>query len=148
MLTTPLHLSLIAGSLALKGKYKIPYLVRNNDLDLKIDIEIEEADWVKLNQSLIDVVYSENGTGYRIEAGELNLAGKSGTAQLVDINSREEYEEVRKNPDLRDHAIFIGYAPYDDPRYSIAVIVENGESGGRVAGPIARDVLQELLDDI
>ena len=67
---------------------------------------------------------------------------------MVDINSREEYNEVRKNPDLRDHAIFIGYAPYDDPRYSIAVIVENGESGGRVAGPIARDVLQELLNDI
>ncbi len=148
MLTTPLHLSLIAGILGSKGKYKIPYLVNSNDLTLKIDIEIEEADWVKLNQSLIDVVYSENGTGYRIEAGELNLAGKSGTAQVIDINSRKEYDEVRKNPNLRDHAIFIGYAPYDDPRYSIAVIVENGESGGRIAGPIARDVLRKLLNDI
>ena len=56
---------------------------------------------------------------------------------MVDINSREEYDEVRTNPLLRDHAIFIGYAPYDNPRYSIAVIVENGESGGRIAGPIA-----------
>ena len=69
-------------------------------------------------------------------------------AQLVEDNCREEYDEVRENPNLRDHAIFIGYAPFDDPRYSIAVIVENGESGGRVAGPIARDVLKELLDDI
>ena len=148
MLTSPLHLSLIAAILASKGKYKIPYLSKSNDSDLMIDVEIEEADWVKLNQSLIDVVYSKNGTGYRIEAGELNLAGKSGTAQLVEINSREEYNEVRKNPDLRDHAIFIGYAPYDDPRYSISVIIENGESGGRIAGPIARDVLQELVNDI
>ena len=148
MLTSPLHLSLIAAILASKGKYKIPYLSKSNDSDLMIDVEIDEADWVKLNQSLIDVVYSKNGTGYRIEAGELNLAGKSGTAQLVEINSREEYNEVRKNPDLRDHAIFIGYAPYDDPRYSISVIIENGESGGRVAGPIARDVLQELVNDI
>ena len=56
--------------------------------------------------------------------------------------------KLRENLNLRDHAIFIGYAPFDDPRYSIAVIVENGESGGRVAGPIARDVLKELLDDI
>jgi Cell division protein FtsI/penicillin-binding protein 2 len=103
---------------------------------------------VKLNQALIDVVYSKNGTGYRIQAGDLNLAGKSGTAQVVDISSREEYDEVRENLNLRDHAIFIGYAPFDDPRYSIAVIVENGESGGRVAGPIARDVLKELIDDI
>ena len=148
MLTTPLHLSLIAGMLASKGQYKLPYLVRKNDSDFSIDVEIQEADWVKLNQALIDVVYSSNGTGYKIEAGNLNLAGKSGTAQVVDINSREEYDEVRKNINLRDHAIFIGYAPFDDPRYSIAVIVENGESGGRVAGPIARDVLRELLNDI
>ena len=148
MLTTPLHLSLIAGMLASKGQYKLPYLVRKNEFDFSIDVEIQEADWVKLNQALIDVVYSSNGTGYRIKAGNLNLAGKSGTAQVVDINSREEYDEVRKNINLRDHAIFIGYAPFDDPRYSIAVIVENGESGGRVAGPIARDVLEELIDDI
>ena len=53
---------------------------------------------------------------------------------------------VVPNPLLRDHAIFIGYAPYDNPRYSIAVIVENGESGGRVAGPIAKEVLEELLN--
>ena len=62
-------------------------------------------------------------------------------------NSREEYDEVRINPLLRDHAIFIGYAPFDNPRYSIAVIVENGESGGRVAGPIAKKVLENLLND-
>ncbi len=148
MLTTPLHLSLIAGILASKGQYRLPYLVRENELDFSIDVDIEELDWVKLNQALIDVVYSKNGTGYRIQAGDLNLAGKSGTAQVVDISSREEYDEVRENLNLRDHAIFIGYAPFDDPRYSIAVIVENGESGGRVAGPIARDVLKELLDDI
>ena len=147
MLTTPLHLSLIAGMLASKGQYKLPHLVNKNDLDFSIDVEIQEADWVKLNQALIDVVYSSNGTGYRIKAGNLNLAGKSGTAQVVDINSREEYDRVRENINLRDHAIFIGYAPFDDPRYSIAVIVENGESGGRVAGPIARDVLKELLND-
>ena len=133
--------------MCIRDRYKLPYLARENDLGFSIDVEIEESDWVKLNQALIDVVYSENGTGYRIKAGNLNLAGKSGTAQVVDINSREEYDEVRENPDLRDHAIFIGYAPFDDPRYSIAVIVENGESGGRVAGPIARDVLKELLDD-
>tara|TARA_B100001250_G_scaffold50698_1_gene39625 strand:+ start:2104 stop:3885 length:1782 start_codon:yes stop_codon:yes gene_type:complete len=145
MLTTPLHLSLIAGMLASKGNYKLPYLARRNDLDFSIDVEILESDWVRLNQALIDVIYSSNGTGYRIKPGDLNLAGKSGTAQVVDINSREEYDEVRKNINLRDHAIFIGYAPFDDPRYSIAVIVENGESGGRVAGPIARDVLKELL---
>ena len=147
MLTTPLHLSLISGILAKKGEYELPYLVVKKQNRLSINEDITEEDWKKLHSSLINVIYSPNGTGYRINAGELKLAGKSGTAQVVDINSREEYNQVRTNPLLRDHAIFIGFAPYDNPRFSIAVIVENGESGGRVAGPIAKEVLEELLND-
>ena len=147
MLTTPLHLSLISGILAKKGEYELPYLVIKKQNRLSINEDITEEDWKKLHSSLINVIYSPNGTGYRINAGELKLAGKSGTAQVVDINSREQYNQVRTNPLLRDHAIFIGFAPYDNPRFSIAVIVENGESGGRVAGPIAKEVLEELLND-
>ena len=148
MLTTPLHLSLISGILAKKGNYQLPFMVTKKNNSLNLAENLTEDDWSKLNKSLIDVIYSPNGTGYRINAGDLMLAGKSGTAQVVDINSREEYDEVRGNELLRDHAIFIGYAPHDNPRYSIAVIVENGESGGRVAGPIAKKVLEELLDDL
>lgn len=148
MLTTPLHLSLISGILAKQGNYQLPFMVTKKSKALKLLENLTEDDWKQLNESLIDVIYSPNGTGYRINAGDLKLAGKSGTAQVVDINSREEYDEVRSNELLRDHAVFIGYAPYDSPRYSIAVIVENGESGGRVAGPLAKEVLEVLLDDI
>lgn len=148
MLTTPLHLSLISGILAKQGNYQLPFMVTKESKALKLLENLTEDDWKQLNESLIDVIYSPNGTGYRINAGDLKLAGKSGTAQVVDINSREEYDEVRSNELLRDHAVFIGYAPYDNPRYSIAVIVENGESGGRVAGPLAKQVLEVLLDDI
>jgi len=146
MLTTPLHLSLIAGILAKKGTYQLPHIVKKNENILKLNKDLKDEDWNKVHDALVDVIYSPNGTGYRINAGELNLAGKSGTAQVVDISSREEYDEVRKNPLLRDHAVFIGFAPYDNPRYSIAVIVENGESGGRTAGPIAKKVIEELLN--
>ena len=146
MLTTPLHLALISGILASNGNYKLPYLATSNEESLSISTDMSDLDWEKLNKALIDVIYSPNGTGFRINAGALKLAGKSGTAQVVDINSREEYDEVRKNINLRDHAIFIGYAPYDDPKFSIAVIIENGESGGRTAGPIAKEVLEDLLD--
>ena len=148
MLTTPLHLSLISGILAKQGNYQLPFMVTKKSKAFKLLENLTEDDWKQLNDSLIDVIYSPNGTGYRINAGNLKLAGKSGTAQVVDINSREEYDEVRSNELLRDHAVFIGYAPYDNPRYSIAVIVENGESGGRVAGPLAKEVLEVLLDDI
>ena len=146
MLTTPLHLALISGILASNGNYKLPYLVTSNEETLSISTNMSDLDWEKLNKALIDVIYSPNGTGFRINAGALKLAGKSGTAQVVDINSREEYNEVRENINLRDHAIFIGYAPYDNPKFSIAVIIENGESGGRTAGPIAKEVLEDLLD--
>ena len=112
----------------------------------KINTNISDDDWSRIHEAMIGVVYSKNGTGYRINPGELKLAGKSGTSQLKKFTSREEYEEIRENPDLRDHAIFIGFAPYDDPRYAISVLVENGESGGAVAGPIAKEVLLELIN--
>ena len=110
MLTTPLHLSLISGILAKKGNYQLPFMVTKKSNSLNLAENLTEEDWSKLNDSLVDVIYSPNGTGYRINAGNLMLAGKSGTAQVVDINSREEYDEVRSNELLRDHAIFIGYA--------------------------------------
>ena len=147
MLTTPLHLALISGILGSNGKYKLPYLATSNEEILTIKTDMSDLDWERLNRALIDVIYSPNGTGYSINAGNLKLAGKSGTAQVVDIDSREEYNQVRQNINLRDHAIFIGYAPYDNPKFSIAVIIENGESGGRVAGPIAKAVLEKLIDD-
>ena len=93
---------------------------------------------------MINVVYSPNGTAFRVKAGNLKMAGKSGTSQVVDISSRAEYDEVRKNPLLRDHAVFIGYAPHDNPKFAIAVVIENGESGGRTAGPVAKEILEVL----
>ena len=146
MLVTPLHLALITAAIANKGKYKTPYLIEPlQNRDFEIANELTEYDWKKLNDSLIKVVYSPNGTAFRVNAGSLNMAGKSGTSQVVDISSREEYNLVRENPALRDHAIFIGYAPYDNPKYAIAVVIENGESGGRVAGPIAKEILEVLV---
>jgi len=145
MLTTPLHLALLTSAIAKKGKYQIPHLVNNsNESPLFLENKLSNEDWERLNTSLINVVYSPNGTAFSVNAGNIKMAGKSGTSQVVDISSREEYDEVRKNPLLRDHAIFIGYAPYDDPRFAIAVVIENGESGGRTAGPIAKEILEVL----
>ena len=143
---TPLHLSLISAMVARRGEYKTPFLSDSSSQeDFSLSQNLEFSDWEKINQSLIGVIYSPSGTAYRVNAGKLKLAGKSGTSQIVDIKSREEYESIRENPSLRDHAVFIGYAPYDNPRYAISVVIENGEGGGSVAGPVARDVLEVLL---
>ena len=145
MLTTPLHLALLTSLIAKKGEYQIPYIVnKQNQNALFLENKLSDDDWERLNSSLINVVYSPNGTAFRVNAGNLKMAGKSGTSQVVDISSRAEYDEVRKNLLLRDHAVFIGYAPHDNPKFAIAVVIENGESGGRTAGPVAKEILEVL----
>ncbi|MGE5504608.1 MAG: penicillin-binding transpeptidase domain-containing protein, partial [Actinomycetota bacterium] len=90
------------------------------------------------------------GTAYRarIDQEGMWLSGKTGTAQVRRITMRERETGVKKNEDLpwkeRDHALFVAYAPEDNPRYSIAVVVEHGGGGSAVAAPIARDIMIEV----
>ncbi len=73
------------------------------------------------------------------------MAGKSGTAQVFSIGQEEEYDEEEIAEHLRDHALFIAFAPLDDPQIAVAIIVENGSSGSRVAAPIARAIMDQYL---
>ena len=73
------------------------------------------------------------------------MAGKSGTAQVFSISQDEEYNEEEVPERLRDHALFLAFAPLDDPKIAVAVIVENGGSGSRVAAPIARAIIDQYL---
>ena len=81
------------------------------------------------------------------------MAGKTGTVQVrrISTKERESEEGVIKNEDRiwewRDHALYVGYAPMDNPRYAISVIVEHGGSGSSKAGPIARDIMEATLTD-
>jgi penicillin-binding protein 2 len=80
----------------------------------------------------------------------MELAGKTGTAQVRRISRAERESGVLKNEDLewrqRDHALFIAFAPVDAPRYAISVVVEHGSSGSGTAAPIARDVMKKVLE--
>ena len=73
------------------------------------------------------------------------MAGKSGTAQVFTVAQDEEYESEEIDERMRDHALFIAFAPLEAPRIAVAVIIENGESGSRVAAPVARTVLETYL---
>jgi penicillin-binding protein 2 len=75
------------------------------------------------------------------------IAGKSGTAQVFSIGQNETYNVEELAERMRDHALFIAFAPIDNPRIAVAVIVENGGSGSGVAAPIARKVLDTYLDE-
>lgn len=86
------------------------------------------------------------GTAVAVGAGApYAVAAKTGTAQVVGIKQGEKYDASKLDERHRDHALFIAYAPADDPQIALAIIVENGGSGGSVAGPIARKVMDYYL---
>ncbi|MEM7239155.1 MAG: penicillin-binding transpeptidase domain-containing protein, partial [Pseudomonadota bacterium] len=104
-----------------------------------------------VRRGMFDVVNSKRGTARasRISDDENAMAGKTGTSQVRNITAAERARGVFKNEDLpwrrRDHALFVGYAPYTDPRYAVAVVVEHGGGGSKAAAPIARDILLRAL---
>ncbi|OOZ39929.1 penicillin-binding protein 2 [Solemya pervernicosa gill symbiont] len=153
---TPLQLSTATAWLAMGGKRLKPHLVTRLDSDdgqeimphtkLK-PIPIKKHDnWDLIVESMSNVVHGVRGTARRIGTdAQYQIAGKTGTAQVFGIKQEEEYEEEKIAKKLRDHALFVSYAPVEDPQIAIAVIVENGGSGGAVAAPIARAVMDRYL---
>ena len=95
------------------------------------------------------VVHSPKGTARSISQGATyKIAGKTGTAQVFGIKQDEEYVEEDIEKHLRDHALFISFAPVENPRIALAVVVENGGSGGSVAAPIARKIMDHYLNNL
>jgi penicillin-binding protein 2 len=92
------------------------------------------------------VITHRNGTAHVLNRNlPYRMAGKSGTAQVVGIKQNEVYKSDELAERNRDHALFIAFAPVDDPQIAVAVIVENGESASRTAGPVAKAVMDTYL---
>lgn len=148
--TTPLQLAYYSALLANKGKSKALSFVfdKNDSKNLYIQSEnISDLDWEKLHQSMIGVIESPIGTAKRLqELKTYTVAAKSGTVELVSTETKEDYKIIRENEGNRDHAIIIAFGPMPNPKYAVSVVIENGESGGSVAGPVAIAVLNSLLD--
>lgn len=161
ILTTPLQLAVMTARLANGGIAVSPRLTRQ-DITAEGalvdraplangDMGISRAALQIVQQGMWDVVNAPGGTAGRSKlAAELGeMAGKTGTAQVRRITKAEREAGVFKNEDLpwerRDHALFVCYAPYDAPRYAVAVVVEHGGGGSAVAAPIAKTVMEETL---
>jgi penicillin-binding protein 2 len=152
LVSTPMQLANYAAILATKGQYIQPSLasVDNQKKSLKIwqDEKISNSDWKKMHEALLGVIESDYGTARSIRnLKEFQVAGKSGTAELVSLDSKEAYQDVRTSELLRDHSIIIAFGPMPNPRYAVSVVIENGESGGAVAGPVAIEVLKSLINE-
>jgi penicillin-binding protein 2 len=95
-----------------------------------------------------DVVQGEHGTARRSGRGaDYSFAGKTGTAQVISIAQDEEYDEEELAEELRDHALFIAFAPLEAPTIAVAIVVENGGSGSSSAAPIARTLFDHYLQE-
>jgi len=114
-----------------------------------LNINNEHLNFIK--KAMEKVVVGKKGTAknYKIGSKNIEMAGKTGTVQVVRITELEREQGLIKNEDRpwekRDHALFVGYAPTINPRYAISVVVEHGGSGSSVAAPIARDVFKHLF---
>lgn len=158
VLTTPVQLAAATSTLAMRGRRMRPRLLRAvNDATTgeqrleasRITETVALKDdnyWDHIARSMVGVVHRANGTARRIgyDAPYL-IAGKTGTAQVFGLNDAREYDASTLAQRLRDHAMFIGFAPAEKPRIAIAVVVENGGGGGSVAAPVAREVMDYYL---
>ncbi len=156
MTATPVQLAHAAAVIASRGKNYKPRLVtalRDPITGTTTPIEPQLVEKLPVAspenwQVAIDGMFAvtHGGTGTRAAAGApYAIAGKSGTAQVFTIAQNEKYNEKNISERLRDHAWFIAFAPAEDPKIAVAVLVENGRSGSGVAAPIVRKVMDAYL---
>ena len=157
--TTPLQLAVMAARIANGGYALKPRLVRPGELtdETGPDPAAAQSAPMGLNPNHVKLVWEgmrrvvndPDGTAYnaRISQPGMEMAGKTGSAQVRHISVAEHLAGVRKNENLpwamRDHALFIAFAPVGQPRYACAVVVEHGGGGAKVAGPVAHDIMIE-----
>jgi penicillin-binding protein 2 len=157
VLTSPLQLAVMTARLA-TGRAVLPRLVRSIDgketpVAEAPELDVAESALRKIRLGMFAVMNSQRGTAYssRIAEETLVWAGKTGTSQVRNITAAERARGVISNDQLpwnrRDHALFVGFAPFENPRYAVSVVVEHGGGGSTAAAPIARDIMLRALHD-
>ena len=155
---TPLQLATATALLATRGKHFRPRLVRalvdpaTGAVEERAPrplpaIELkDQANWEVIVDAMVAVTSGAHGTAVRASRGaKYSIAGKTGTAQVYTIGQTEKYDEKTIAERLRDHALFVAFAPAEEPKLVIAVLVENGGHGSSAAAPIARAVFDAYL---
>ena len=156
MLTTPLQLAFATSMIANKGKSYKPHLVkgiRDSDLNKTEYIEpvmvnyLDDIDlnhWEIIHMGMKAVINQKGGTAYGMFDNNYPLAGKTGSSQIY---STEKTKGDNVPEEFQDHGLFIGFAPPDNPKIALAIIVENGISGRTAAAPVAKKILDVFLEE-
>lgn len=159
VLSTPLQLAVMMGAVANEGKVLKPQVIRRiedwtgqklieHKTEVLHEVNYSPEVWRGVRDGLVAVVNEPHGTGHAARLKDVVVAGKTGTSQVVRRKSDEE-EELDDKGDIpyrfRPHALFVAYAPADNPEIAVAVVVEHGQSGGRAAGPIAKAIIDRYM---
>ena len=157
MLATPMQLAHATSILATKGDVKTPHFFRESNHSSLNEINLGRSDgatvilknqnsWDLVREAMVQVVHGKSGTARSSKlANGIIFAGKTGTAQVSSVDHELELQPDEIPVHLRDHSLFIGYAPAENPTIAIAVVIENGGSGSRVAAPIAKRVVDKFF---
>ena len=143
---TPIQIALAYATLANRGEIVKPRIIEKiggvstekvSNLNISLS---DKQNWKRIEEALLGVVEASNGTANNIYDRNIRIAGKTGTAQVKSIGETE-YKFLREDESLRDHALFVGYGPVEDPKLVVVAIIENGESGSTVAAPLVRKAI-------
>ncbi|OEY66730.1 penicillin-binding protein 2 [Marinobacter sp. X15-166B] len=158
MLATPLQLATATAVIANDGVWRQPRLLKDVVGDTPLDEVLPKAtrdnvilknpdDWNFVTKSMIEVMHGRRGSARRASVGaSYTMAGKSGTAQVFSLGQDEEYNAEEIEERLRDHALFVGFAPVVDPQIVVSVIIENGGGGSSAAAPVVRALFDAWLE--
>ncbi len=147
VLTNPFQLAVMTSIIASNGKMIEPTILKGQSVNFKTNEKYSKE--IKIIKNAMFKVVNENkGTAFKSRLENIKFAGKTGTSQVkrISLSEREsdDFREKEQEWKNRDHALFVGYMPYDNPKYSISVIIEHGGSGASTAAPIAKQIFNYI----
>ncbi|MDC1047287.1 penicillin-binding protein 2 [Alphaproteobacteria bacterium] len=147
VLTNPFQLAVMTSIIASNGKMIEPTIIKGNRVSFKTNDKYSKEIKI-IKKAMFKVVNESKGTAFKSRLQDIKFAGKTGTSQVrrISLSEREsdDFREKEQEWKNRDHALFVGFMPYDDPKYSISVIIEHGGSGASKAAPIAKQIFNYI----
>jgi len=146
ILATPMQLACLITAIASNGKLFSPKIAVGAPNYVQLDLQQSNLEIIKT--ALFNTMNTPGGTGYlsRLDYKSMHMAGKTGTAQVqAKKNASDDLSRDNIAWGSRNHAIFSGYAPFDNPKYAISIYFDHGGGGGRAAAPIAKKIMQDVL---
>ncbi|MCF6289105.1 MAG: penicillin-binding protein 2 [Proteobacteria bacterium] len=150
LVSTPIQLATSLSILANRGKFVQPHLIKSNHQPpIPISLQIPTEYWDSVHAGMVASIHSKTGTARAIKPEGYLIAGKSGSSQVYGKKEKDVYNKKLEIPlHLRNHALFIAFAPADNPQIAVIVVAEHGVSGSKTAAPIAGTVIAKFMHDI